>query len=505
MSSHHEYDLIIIGAGPAGEACAARAREIGPSRGESAASVALIEHELVGGECPYWGCMPSKALLRPAHALAETRRVEGAAQAIASPIDVAAVLARRDEIVRHLSDDNHTARIEAHGVNVIRGHARVAGARLVDVEHADGSVTQLSARRAVVLATGTRAAMPPIDGLADADAWTNREATLSTTIPPRLLVLGGGVIGVELAQAFASLGSRVTIFEGGPRLLARSEPFAVAQLRDALDAADVEVQLDARATAVHRDPSSREITVTLANGASVTGDELLVAVGRTAATHDLGLATLDITPQRGGVIEVADTMRVPGHDWLYAIGDVNGRAQFTHTAVYQGRVAAHNALGSNMRCVDDSLAAPSVMFTDPQIASVGHTLATALDADLNARAFDRDISRTAAASFHGRGAAATARLIVDLDRGLLVGATFTGPDVAEMLHAATIAIVGEVPIERLQHAVAAFPTRSGIWGALLDLIARETGTITARAADAPDAPDARDASSMSHAGTHPAT
>jgi pyruvate/2-oxoglutarate dehydrogenase complex dihydrolipoamide dehydrogenase (E3) component len=455
-----EFEVVVVGAGPAGEVAAGRLAENG-------LSVALVEQELVGGECSFYACMPSKALLRPAQALAEARRVPGSAEAAAGELDVAAVLRRRDEIIHNLDDSAQLPWLAERGVTLVRGHASLTGARTLQV--GDQS---LSASRAVVLAPGSVAAIPPIPGLREADPWTNREATTSHEVPASLLVLGGGVVGVEMAQAYASLGARVTVVEAGERLVAGEEALASEQVHEALSDLGVEIVLGVKAVEVRRELAEGRrgpVTLELEDGRSFTAEELLAAVGRRPHTDGLGVESLGL--KAGEPIEVDATLRVPGHEWLYVVGDANGRVLLTHMGKYQARLAVEHILGrtgADTSLRSDGRLSPRVIFTEPQIAAVGHTLASAREAGLNVRAVDRPVEANAGGSFVGHDAPGTVRIVVDEDRRVLVGATFTGVEVAESLHAATIAIIGEVTLERLWHAVPCFPTRSEVWLRLLE-------------------------------------
>jgi dihydrolipoamide dehydrogenase len=325
-------------------------------------------------------------------------------------------------------------------------------------------VDVLVARRAVVVATGSAATIPPVPGLAEAGPWTNVEATTAKRVPPRLFVLGGGVVGVEMAQAWSSLGSKVTLVHRGDRLIEREEPFASEQVAGALREAGVDVRLETSVAAVSRNGAVR---VELEGCGEIEADEILVSIGRTPRTADIGLETVGL--EAGRHVRVDESLRVPGHEaWLYAVGDVNGRALLTHMGKYQARLAADAILGKDVRLRSDGGASPRVIFTDPQVGAVGLTLAAAQEAELPVRAVEVETSGNAGGSFVGRGAAGTARIVVDEQRRIVVGATITGAEVAEALHAATIAVIGEVPLDDLWHAVPSFPTRSELWLRLLE-------------------------------------
>ena len=471
-----EYDVVVLGAGPVGENVADYARQGG-------LSVAVVERELVGGECSYWACIPSKALLRPVHALAAARRVPGAREAVTGTIDVAAALAWRDSFAAQ-DDSGQAAWLEGAGIALVRGHGRLVGERTVEVTR-DGRTTVLTARHAVVLATGTSASVPDVPGLRDAQPWTSREATTASAAPRRLLVMGGGVVAVEMAQAWSALGcEQVLVLERGERLLARNEPFVGELVRAGLERAGVQVRTGTTVERVMRPVAGGPVTAVLSDGTTEQADELLVAVGRTPASSDLGLDVVGLEPGRS--IPVDDTMLVQGVGgrWLYAAGDVNGRVLLTHQGKYQGRalgaLLAARAAGAaedtapwgRHVATADAAAVPQVVFTDPEVAAVGLTEEQARATGVAVRCVEFDLGSVSGAALHAEGYTGRAKLVVDSTRGVVLGATFVGQDAAELVHAATVAIVGEVPLDRLWHAVPSFPTMSEVWLRLLEAYGR---------------------------------
>jgi len=470
MTGTQEYDVIVIGAGAVGENAADRVVKAG-------LSAALVESDLIGGECSYWACMPSKALLRGSEILAEARAVPGAAQALTGSQDVDKTLERRNGFTSNWSDEGQAKWVASAGIELFRGTGRLAGPKLVEVEGKDRGITTLSARHAVIVATGSSASLPPIEGLAQARPWTSREATSAKAPPRRLVVIGGGVVGVEMATAWRALGSEVVLLVKGPRLLKTLEPFAGELVAAGLRDMGVDVRTDVDVDKVTRDVGT--VTVSL-GGETVEGDEVLVATGRTPGTFDLGVETVGLTP--GESLEVDDTCRVTAVDegWLYATGDVNGRRQLTHMGKYQAR-ACGSAIAARARgeqvdggaweltsATADHGATPGVIFSSPTVASVGRTEEEARKDGVNVRAVSYEIGNVAGGSLYADGYTGTAKIVVDEDTRRLVGATFVGPGVQELLHSATVAIVGEVTIDRLWHAVPSYPTISEVWLRLLE-------------------------------------
>jgi pyruvate/2-oxoglutarate dehydrogenase complex dihydrolipoamide dehydrogenase (E3) component len=477
-----EFDVVVLGAGAVGENVADRARAAG-------LDVAIVEHELVGGECSYWACVPSKALLRSAAALRAAQRVRGAAEAVTGDLDVSAVLARRDYWVSHWDDRGAVKWVEGIGAELVRGHGRLDGERRVVVTLPDGGESVLVARHAVAVCTGSTPRVPDIPGLAEVRPWTSRDATSAKRAPRRLAVIGGGVVAAEMASAYAGLGTEVTVLVR-TTMLGTMEPFAGDAVVAGLRAAGATVRLGVTPERIERDGDGA-VVITLEGGEAVVADEVLVATGRMPRTTGIGVETVGLEP--GAWIEVDDTLAVTstsvaradaGVPWLYAVGDVTDRALYTHQGKYQAR-AAGDVIGARARgrVVDDGrfgvhaatadhVAVPGIVFGDPEVATVGLTASQAEEAGVAVRLAEVSFSSVSGAGILADGYDGRARLVIDGDRGVVVGATFVGQDTAELVHAATIAIVGEVPVERLWHAVPAFPTLSEVWLRLLEDLGR---------------------------------
>ncbi|MEV7394110.1 NAD(P)/FAD-dependent oxidoreductase [Streptomyces sp. NPDC091215] len=464
------YDVIVLGAGPVGQNVADRARTAG-------LSVAVVERELVGGECSYWACVPSKALLRPVIAVADARRVDGARQAVTGRLDTGAVFARRNRYVTDWDDSGQALWVKSIGADLFRGQGRLDGPRRVTVTRDDGARQTLVARHAVAVATGSRPVLPDIPGMAEAHPWTNRHGTDSSTVPARLVVVGGGGVGVEMATLWQGLGSQVTLL-ARRRLLPRMESFAGELVAQGLAEAGADVRIGVQVTALRRPDAAGPVTVTLDDGSELEADEILFATGRAPNTDDIGLETVGLTP--GSWLDVDTTCLVEGVDgaegaWLYGLGDVNHRALLTHEGKYQARTAG-DAIGARAagRPLDDGdwgdhattadqHAVAQVFFTDPEAGAVGLTAEQATAAGHRVETVDLDFAAAQGANLYADGYTGHARLVVDVDRDVLLGVTMVGSGVSELLHSATIAVAGEVPLKRLRHAIAPFPTVSEIW------------------------------------------
>jgi pyruvate/2-oxoglutarate dehydrogenase complex dihydrolipoamide dehydrogenase (E3) component len=462
-----EYDLIVIGAGAVGENVADRAVQGG-------LTALIVEDELVGGECSYWACMPSKALLRSGMVYRAAQKVGGAREAITGNLDVAATLARRTSIIHDWNDEGQVKWLKKAGIDLARGHGTITGVKEVTVGD-----TVYTARHAVCVSTGSAALMPDVPGLKESQPWTSRDATSAKTAPRSLAILGGGVVAVEMATAYASFATEVTIIARSG-LLAGQEPFAGELVGNALRELGVTIHPKSSPTSVKKQDGP--FVLELDTGETVTADRLLVATGRVPRTMDVGIENLGLKP--GDWLDVDDTMLVKGFDWLYATGDVNHRALLTHQGKYQARAAgdviAARALGKPVHdqpwgahvATADHEAVPQVTFSDPEVASVGLTEAAARKAGYDIRVVDYDLSWVAGTSIQADDYTGQARMIVDEKRKVIIGVTMVGQDVSEMLQAATFAVVGEIPLDRLWHGVPAYPTMNEIWLRLLETYGR---------------------------------
>jgi pyruvate/2-oxoglutarate dehydrogenase complex dihydrolipoamide dehydrogenase (E3) component len=452
--ANHEVDVVVIGMGPGGEEVAGRLAEAG-------LTVVGVERELVGGECPYWGCVPSKMMIRGSTLIAEARRADPYAGRSSIEPDLAFVAKRiRDEATDSWDDQVAADRFEGKGGRLVRGSARLDGPGRVLV----GDDTFVAAR-GVVVASGSAPVVPPVEGLSDTRFWTNREAIAAETAPPSLVVLGGGSIGAELAQMFARYGTAVTVVEATDRLLPPEEPEAGQVVAKALADDGVTLRLGAAAVHVARRDDG-DVVVRLEDGTSVSGAELLVSVGRRARVTELGVDSVGLDP-RAKALEVDDRMRAA--DGLWAVGDVTGVGNFTHMAMYQADIAVRDILGRGGP-VADYTGLARVTFTDPEVGSVGLTERAAREQGRPVRTGTSQVSSSARGWIHGPGNAGFIKLVVDTDAGLLVGATSVGPWGGEVLSMLTLAVHARVPVATLRTMIYAYPTfHRGVQDALTDL------------------------------------
>ena len=490
-SEQKTWDFVVIGGGPPGENVAQYAVQ-----GREATAV-IVEQELLGGECSYWACMPSKALLRPVALLDSARHVAGVSEIVGETrLDAEAVLRHRDEVVSHHDDASQVEWAQGSGIDVVRGRGRLAGTRTVEVE-TDSGIRTVHARHAVVLAAGTSAQVAPVPGLREALPWTSRDVTNCHEVPRRVAVVGGGVVACEAATWLLGLGvQELTMIVRGPGLLERNEPFAGSLVQQTLTEHGATVHLDSALESVER-PDVHEtgeghvhggpVTVSF-GGDSVEVDEVVVAMGRAPNSRELGLESIETADgptlaervsDNHGFVAVDDQMGVDGvdGDWLYAVGDINGRALLTHMGKYQARIcgavlaarAQGNPIdGPQFSDRADHAMVPQVTFTDPEVASVGRSEAEARDAGLDVEGVEYDLAAVAGTYLLREDYRGRAKIVIDRSTNTLVGATFVGPEVADLLHAATIAIAGGVSLDDLWHAVPAYPTPSEIWLRLLE-------------------------------------
>lgn len=463
-----EYDVVVIGGGPAGENAAQYAVE-----GTSMTSV-IIERELMGGECSYWACMPSKALLRPIAVADLTADLEGVSTAHVAP---KALLERRDAFVSHYDDSSQVTWAEDAGIAVLRGEARLSGARTLTVGSSEGEQT-VRARQAVIIATGSAATVPA--PYAAALPWDSRDVTGVVDVPDRLVIIGGGVVACEAAIWMSALGSQVTLVVRDPRLLGRTEPFAGEAVLTGLRDRGVTVHLGAEVTDVRRDaPEATGLgrlhggVVSLSTTAGdLEADEVLLAVGRKPRLDDLGLGAVGLAP------DDVTSGQLP--DWLHAVGDASGGAPLTHWGKHQARIVGARIVAASKGEVawepDREAPVPQVVFSDPEVASVGMTEAEARDAGHDVVVTQVPTASAAGTALLRDHVAGDSQLVVDATSRLLLGATFVGPEAGEIVHAATVAIVGDVPVHVLRHAVASYPTASELWLRLLEQLPREFRT-----------------------------
>jgi pyruvate/2-oxoglutarate dehydrogenase complex dihydrolipoamide dehydrogenase (E3) component len=452
-----QVDVVVVGMGVGGEGVAERVAEAG-------LDVVGIDHGLVGGECPYWGCVPTKMMIRAANALQEARRVDELAGHARVAPDWAPVATRiRDDATADWDDRIAVERFEGKGGRFVRGTGRLDGPGRVAV---DGTVFE--ARRGVVVATGTRAAAPPIPGLDTVEYWTNKEAVEAKELPVSLLVLGGGAVGLELAQVFARFGVQVTIVEAAERLSSADEPEAGRLIAEVLSGEGIETHVGVTVESARADGDRTVLVLGDGGSAELAAERLLVATGRRADLAAIGAGSVGLD-EHDDRLAVDERLRVPGVDRLWAIGDVTGVGPFTHVAVYQSRIAAADLLGEDPEPADYR-ALPRVTFTDPEIGAVGLTEAAAREAGISVRVGSAPVAQSARGWIHKEGNDGFIKLVEDADRGVLVGATSMGPVGGEVLGMLTLAVHEAVPTAHLRELIYAYPTfHRGIEDALRDL------------------------------------
>jgi pyruvate/2-oxoglutarate dehydrogenase complex dihydrolipoamide dehydrogenase (E3) component len=438
----HEVDVVVLGMGPGGEDAAERLAAAG-------LTVAGVEARLVGGECPYWGCVPSKMMIRAANLLAEGRRIPGLAGRSQIYPDWAPVALRiREEATDNWDDKVAVDRFTGKGGILFRGHGTITAPGEVTV---GGDV--LRARRAIIINTGTHPFVPPIEGLAATPYWTNREAIEATEVPGSLVVLGGGPHGAELAQVFARFGARVTVIEDSARLLPAEEPEAGALLAEVFGRDGIEVRTGTTAQAVRHDGGTA-FTLALSDGTEVTGDALLVATGRRTDLPGIGVGVVGVD-ESAHTIPTDDHLRAaPG---VWAVGDITGHGAFTHMSMYQADIVVHDILGEEVSPAEYH-AVPRVTFTDPEIGSVGLTEAQARARGLDVRTSCYPVPKSTRGWIHQAGNDGFIKLVADAGRGVLVGASSAGPTGGEVLSVLTLAVHARVPVRRLREMIYAYPT-----------------------------------------------
>jgi pyruvate/2-oxoglutarate dehydrogenase complex dihydrolipoamide dehydrogenase (E3) component len=466
------FDVVVIGSGTP-------ARTLATNTAAAGLDTLIVENELFGGDCPFWACIPSKALLRPGEALEVGRGMNGSKQLIDNgrSVDVEAVFSRRDSFVRMWDDSFLVDLALSQKCSIVRGTGALKGEKRVEVQNLNGETAMISAKHAVVLVTGSEAVMPAIQGLADVDHWSPRDATSANIVPDHLLIIGGGVAGCEMATAFLSYGSKVTILSKTSSLLPKFEPEAGKRVAAALTAKGAKVILGNSVKSFEK--TTNGFNAVLSTGHTISGTTVLISAGRQPRTHGIGLETVGVDPSK---LKVDDSLCVTAANgrWLYAVGDINNRNPLTHMGSYQARAAALTILAKAQNNADVKLEAwnkytatadhetcTQVIFTDPNVALVGLTVTEAKKRGISVKEVAVPFMFPGAWVHAERNYDGWAQWVIDIDRNVLVGATFIGREAAELLHASTVAIVGKVPIDRLWHAVPSFPTMSEIYVLLL--------------------------------------